>query len=117
MFTLTPIAKGQAVPLSNDEEARVIPEEELAHLPPAYANYYVPDREGRWWGPIDYHRMSIGWYLNHSTAPNLDVSAGFTARRDIAIDEELTIDYRYWRCDWVDRRPPDRRPSWYRLVA
>ena len=84
VFTLTPIETGEPVPLSNENEARIFSQAELAALQPAYANYYVPDKDGNWWGPIDHHRMSIGWYLNHSPKPNIDVSDRFAALRPIA---------------------------------
>jgi len=116
VFTLTPIRKGEPVPLSNDGEARIITEAELAVLPRAYANYYVPDRDENWWGPIDYHRMSIGWYLNHAGDPNIDVADRFIALRPIASGEELTIDYSYWNFPWVHERGIRYRPPWFRLL-
>lgn len=40
--------------------------------------------------------MSIGWYLNHADTPNAhrDDDFEYFASRDIAADEEITIDYR-----------------------
>src|SRR5258708_37575616 len=63
VFTLTSIKKGERIPLSNPNDARIIQDSELARLPKAYCQYHVPDVEGNWWAPINYHCMSIGWYL------------------------------------------------------
>src|SRR6266849_3362720 len=81
VFTLTPIREGDKVPLFNEDDSKVISKEEYACLPEAYSRYHVPDAEEKWWGPIDYHRMSIGWYLTHSGPPNIDVLSGFIAVR------------------------------------
>lgn len=44
--------------------------------------------------PADFGRMSVGWYLNHSDQPNATHSNYvYRALRDIAADEEVTIDY------------------------
>ena len=43
------------------------------------------------WAPMNYHRMSIGWYLNHSNTPN--ISSEMKGLRYIKAGEELTIDY------------------------
>src|SRR4051812_24199011 len=110
VFALNPIQKGVRVPVSSENDARIIEEQELARLPKTYHQYLVPDVEGNWWGPIDFHRMSIGWYLNHSKNPNLDVSSNFTAIRKIARGEELTIDYSYWNFDWVKAKGKRHRP-------
>ncbi len=102
VFTLTPLKKGDGVPLFAADDSKVISRRENVRLPKAYSRYHVPDADEKWWGPVDYHRMSIGWYLNHSDEPNIDASANFTALRGIKAGEELTIDYSYSRFDWVD---------------
>jgi len=102
VFTLGPIAKGEKVPVFPEDDSVVVAREEFARLPPDYAKYHVPDaEEGKWWGPKDYHRMTIGWYLNHSDAPNIDALADWTALRRIEPGEELTIDYSFCKFDWV----------------
>jgi SET domain-containing protein len=116
VFTLTPIKKGEKVSLSNENDARIIPESALARLPKAYSQYHVPDVEENWWGPINYHCMSIGWYLNHSRNPNIDVSCNFAALRRIGKGEELTIDYSYWKFDWVNSKRQRHRPPWFKLL-
>ena len=102
VFTLTPIRKGARVPLFCAGDSKTISRRQYARLPSAYARYHVPDADEKWWGPVDYHRMSVGWYLNHSRTPNLNVLDNFTALRRIAAGEELTIDYAYSKFDWVD---------------
>jgi SET domain-containing protein len=44
------------------------------------------------WAPRDYHRMAVGWFLNHSDRPNLD---GRTWRTLCYLrpGEELTVNY------------------------
>jgi SET domain-containing protein len=38
--------------------------------------------------------MSLGWYMNHADAPSLIADGeDYVAARDIAPDEELTVDY------------------------
>ncbi len=44
--------------------------------------------------PSDWHRMSVGWYLNHSDTPNVGhEDYEFRALRHIRPGEEVTIDY------------------------
>jgi hypothetical protein len=51
------------------------------------------DDDATYYVPLDPHRMSIGWYLNHSDQPNVD-TATWRALRKIPRGEELLIDYR-----------------------
>jgi SET domain-containing protein len=60
--------------------------------------------------------MSIGWYLNHSKNPNVDVSSNFRAIRKIRRGEELTIDYSYWQFDWVNAKRQRHLPPWFKLL-
>jgi SET domain-containing protein len=116
VFTLTPIKKGDRVPLFKKDDSTIISRRENVRLPQEYSRYHVPDRDENWWGPIDYHRMSIGWYLNHSTTPNIDAVDDFVALRRIKIGEELTINYSYSKFDWVnDKSKRHGRPP-YRLL-
>jgi len=102
VFTLSPIDQGETVPVFPEDDSIVVSKEEFARLPEDYAKYHVPDAEvGKWWGPKDYHRMTIGWYLNHSDTPNVDALDGWKALRRIESGEELTIDYSFCKFDWV----------------
>jgi SET domain-containing protein len=116
VFALTPIRKGEPVPLSHEGDSRIIPSDELDRLPQDFSKFHVPDPDGNWWGPVDYHRMSFGWFLNHSKTPNIDVSANFTTMRAIRIGEELTIDYSFWKFSWVRERAKRFIPPWYDLL-
>ena len=100
-FTLVPINRFEKVgALWDGDDFKLISPDELKQ----YANdpifrrmvdrYCVPTRDG-WYVPLTFSRMSVGWYLNHSTTPNLaeDAQRNFVALRDIDADEELTIDY------------------------
>ena len=52
---------------------------------------------GGYWVPLDFLRISTGWYMNHDAEPNLGSDDGdvtYYALRDIPAGEELTIDYR-----------------------
>ena len=52
------------------------------------------DRADAFFGPRDFGRMSVGWYLNHSSQPNAaHCKFSYFAIRDIASGEEVTIDY------------------------
>ena len=52
---------------------------------------------GGYWVPLDFLRMSAGWYMNHSATPNVSSDDGdvtYYALCDIDPGEELTMDYR-----------------------
>ena len=53
---------------------------------------YDKTRKG-YWCPQDFHRMSIGWYINHSKKPNVS-PVKWVAIKYIRKGEELTTDYR-----------------------
>jgi SET domain-containing protein len=69
------------------------PTEEAARLLDALS---VEGEEGRgYYCPQSFTRVDIGWYLNHSDAPNAGhVDWEYYALRDIQDGEEVTIDYR-----------------------
>ena len=50
-----------------------------------------------YWVPLDFLRISTGWYMNHAADPNIGSDDGdvtYYALRDIEAGEELTMDYR-----------------------
>jgi SET domain-containing protein len=116
VFTLTAIKKGIRVPLFDEDDSKTVSRREYAAMPKAYSRYHVPDIDEKWWGPRDYHRMSIGWYLNHSETPNIDVVNDYTALRRIAVGEELTIDYSYSKFDWVKNKDKRHGRPPYKLL-
>ena len=45
--------------------------------------------------PLDFNQITMGWYLNHSNDPNVQVDAGlqFVTSRRIRLGEEVTANY------------------------
>jgi hypothetical protein len=47
-----------------------------------------------WYLPPDFGRMSLWWYANHSSAPNVDCeNERYVALQDIEAGDEITTDY------------------------
>jgi SET domain-containing protein len=95
VFSRKRIKKGAALPLfaKNDLTVR----KHASPIERHYAVHYTPkNRIGSkplgWHCPKDFHRMSIGWYTNHSNRPNVETRT-WKALRDIKKGEEITIDY------------------------
>ena len=86
VFTTTKIKKGTAPPLFNRDWVF------RKRCTGRQRHYCVTTRRG-YWCPQNYHRMSIGWYLNHSDTPNCSSATTPKALRHIQSGEELTIDY------------------------
>lgn len=54
----------------------------------------IPQGGRKYICPVDFRRMSVGWYLNHCKSPNAShKNYRYLAVRDIALGEEITIDY------------------------
>jgi SET domain-containing protein len=76
-----------------------VPDEKLCTIDRKSNGYYF----AKWFGvevqdeyscPEDFGRMSVGWYLNHSSDPNAyHMDYNYYALRDIDDGEEITIDY------------------------
>ena len=61
-----------------------------------YETYCIKTTNG-WWCPLDFRKISVAWYLNHSDKPNLasnDEGCTYYAIRNIKTGKELTIDYK-----------------------
>ena len=59
---------------------------------------YCPVTKTGYYAPRNPHRMSIGWYLNHSAQPNVNAKEGktqWTSLHYIPAGRELTIDYQF----------------------
>lgn len=56
---------------------------------------FCPVKDGRFIAPVDFNQMTMGWYLNHSDDPNVEVDdrIHFVAARLIRMGEELTANY------------------------
>jgi hypothetical protein len=93
VFTTRAIRRGATLPLFAPDDWRFVRRprgEELALC----ERYGVREGDG-FHCPRSWNRMSIGWYLNHSSRPSVHVD-GMRSRatRAIRANEELTVDYR-----------------------
>lgn len=97
VFTLVRIKKGTALKLFEEDDFRFIKKSNLKKtgLPEKLIRKYSIKYNDGYSSPKNFHRMSIGWYLNHSDSPNVfhDSQYEYFAVRDIKKDEEITIDY------------------------
>jgi hypothetical protein len=82
-----------------------------AHELPAPLRSYCTAKERDVYAcPRQFNRMSIGWYLNHSNAPNAhwdDDLNGYVSSRKLSAGEELLIDYNLFD------EPEEKKASWY----
>lgn len=97
-FSDTRIKKGEFVRVWSPEDSRWVPLEK-AHASPHKKLFqrFGIRTTGGYWAPIDFLRISVGWYMNHSETPNLQSDDGdvtYYALKDIEPGEEVTIDYR-----------------------
>lgn len=64
-------------------------------MPSGIQARYCTEEGGIWYGPKNWNRMSIGWYLNNGHSAGANVSAlDWTTLRPINKGEELLVDYR-----------------------
>lgn len=56
---------------------------------------FCPTSNGDFLAPADFNQLTMSWYMNHSTSPNVrgDENLQFISCRPIAPGEELTINY------------------------
>ena len=88
VFTTAPIRKGCRLPLFEEQDWR------LRRKVTGYKRRYSIKGSDGWHGPANFHRMSIGWYTNHSKKPNVAMDGMFaTAIRYIPAGTELTLNY------------------------
>ena len=97
VFTLVKIKKGTELPLFEDDDFRFIHTSQVKKtgLPAKLIRKYSISFSDGYSSPVNFHRMSIGWYLNHSDNANAYHNSDYDyfAIRDIKKDEEITIDY------------------------
>lgn len=99
MFAIRDIKKGTYLFEPDDDDMIWVDQAETAGLPSGIQRLYQDfcvKRRNRYGCPANFNSLTISWYLNHSECPNVgcDEEYRFFALRDIAIDEELTADYR-----------------------
>lgn len=108
-FADIPIRKGELVHVFRQDDSRWIPLNKANASPlKKWIKKFGIRQEGGYWAPVDFLRISTGWYMNHSETPNFSSDDGdvtYYANRDIEPGEELTIDYRRMdpRHDNLDR--------------
>ena len=94
-----PIAKGQLVRIWEPGDMIYIPLEAVRDI--EYLKWLNVFGIIAWQGffaPPNPNRMSLAWYINHSSKPNLTITVSpakwtIRARRSIKAGEELTVDY------------------------
>ena len=92
------IKKGETVRVWDGEDSRWVTTQQ-AHASPQRHLFkrFGIRTTGGYYCPIDFLRISTGWYMNHDADPNLssdDEDVTYFAVRDIPAGEELTMDYR-----------------------
>lgn len=98
VFATAPIPKGAALPgLFAPDDVRQLSwaEFDALDVPADVKETFVVRYETECFIPLDFGRMSVGWFLNDSEEPNLghDPNYEYFALRDIATGEELFIRY------------------------
>ncbi len=97
VFAAEKIKKGIFLPLFEDNDFRFIQSNQIKkiRIPEKFIRKYSIKFPDGYSSPKNFNRMSIGWYLNHSTKPNACHNAHYDyfAMRDIKKDEEIMIDY------------------------
>ena len=89
------IREGEFVRIFSPEDSRWVPLKK-AHASPhkKLIKKFGIRVDGGYWAPIDFLRISVGWYMNHSETPNLQSDDGdvtYYALEDIYHDS-----YNYW---------------------
>lgn len=91
------IIKGVTLQLFEEDDYRFIRSSQIKEtgLPKRFIQKYSIQFSDGYSSPRNFHRMSIGWYLNHSAEPNVfcDDDYNFFALRNIKRNEELCVDY------------------------
>ncbi len=90
LFARVPFRQGESVNHLVDEDVRFVRKPKDMAMALKFG-HKVADG---WYLPTDYGRMSLWWYANHSTTPNVDCEEDrYVVLRDIAAGDEITIDY------------------------
>jgi SET domain-containing protein len=92
------IRRGEFVRVWSPEDSRWVPLRQAHASPHSHLikRFGIRTRGG-YWAPVDFLRISVGWYMNHCETPNLQSDDGdvtYFAVRDILPGEEVTMDYR-----------------------
>jgi hypothetical protein len=111
VFAILDIPAGTNIFEGDTNEMHDIDERDLNGVPPEIRQLYYDFcvRKGdKFKGPSNFNNLTVGWYLNHSDAPNVkcDENFDFIAIREIKKDEEITADY----LTYDERRPLNFTP-------
>ena len=87
VFAARRIAVGKRLPLFAAKDWKWV-----SRLPRHSGSLHCTKGDSGFYRPYDWHRMSIGWYLNHSSNPNVCAKT-WRSTRPIRAGEELTISY------------------------
>lgn len=107
VFTLDDINKNEMVELWGGRDCKFVSDKRkkiICKNPKMdflFQRYCVKSKRG-WWCPLDFIKMSVVWYINHSNEPNLespDDGYKYYATRKIKSGEELTINYKSLNSD------------------
>jgi hypothetical protein len=98
VFAIKRIPKGTKLFRGDTDEMRWIDAGSLGRLPKEIRRLYEDFsvlKAAKWGCPTSFNRLTPAWYLNESKSPNVvcDEHLNFVAKRDIAMGEELTVDY------------------------
>jgi SET domain-containing protein len=98
VFAIRDIPKGMYVFSGDDDEMVWVDASTVnrleAEAKKLYRDFCVT-RNGRFGCPRNFNLLTLAWYLNHSSKPNMaaDENYNFYSTRRIRKGEELTVDY------------------------
>lgn len=93
IFAAEPIMAGMSLNLWSKENLDAEPRKK-EDIPIYFQKYCVQHKDGLFYGPKDFGRIEIGYFINHSKTPNAaHKDFNFYAIKNIEKDEELTVNY------------------------
>jgi hypothetical protein len=100
VFAIRSIKKGTHLFYGDNDGIVWMTKDKLLRLPKEvrrlYDDFCIIVNKGRTYGcPSNFNRLTVAWYLNSSSRPNVICDGNFRlfAARNIKAGEELTVDY------------------------